>query len=102
MGRVWSITSEVSAGALRKGVKRMNYMILGLPEEKPKKKLKLRPQAVEWLLNKLCALAGFVTFCIYITGLAVGADFETWLDASMIGVLIGWAYFRSIEYERDA
>jgi hypothetical protein len=102
MERVWSIICAVSARVLRKGVTKMNYIIWGLPEEKPKKKLKLRPQAVEWLLNKLCALACFITFCIYITGLVVGADFETWLDVSMIGVLLGWAYFRSLEYERDA
>lgn len=80
----------------------MNYIIWALPEKQGKKKLKLRPQTVQIILNKLCALACFVTFCIYITGLAVGADFETWLDVSMIGVLIGWAFFRSIEYERNA
>jgi hypothetical protein len=92
----------VSAEALRKGVKQMNYIIWGLPEEKPKKKLKLRPQAIQQILNKLCEIACFITFCIYCTGLAVGADFETWLDVSMSAVLIGWAYFRSIEYERNA
>jgi hypothetical protein len=92
----------VSAEALRKGVKQMNYIIWVLPEEKPKKKLKLRPQAIQQILNKLCEIACFITFCIYCTGLAVGADFETWLDVSMIAVLIGWAYFRSIEYEINA
>lgn len=80
----------------------MNYMLLVLPEEKPKKKLKLRPQAVEWLLNKLCALACFITLSIYCIGIMHDVDYETWLYASMIGVLIGWAYFRSIEYERNA
>lgn len=80
----------------------MNYIIWGLPEEKPKKKLKLRPQAIQQILNKLCEIACFITFCIYITGLAVGADFETWLDVSTIAVLIGWAFFRSLENERNA
>lgn len=80
----------------------MNYMILGLPEEKPKKKLKLRPQAVQIILNKLCASACFITLSIYCIGIMHDVDYETWLDVSMIFVLLGWAYFRSIEYERNA
>jgi hypothetical protein len=80
----------------------MNYIIWGLPEEKPKKKLKLRPQAIQQILNKLCEIACFITFCIYCTGIVLGVDFKAWLDISTIFVMLGWAIFRSLEYERDA
>lgn len=70
----------------------MNYYIYAKEEEK-KTRLKFKPKIKRIIYEFLTG----TDLAIYIIGIALGVNFKTWIDISMIFILIAFSVFVALE-----